>query len=501
MKMLKGLAANAAFAVQAQSNETKTVEAVFYAARYDFWCFVELMFPVLHPGKKLIFASYLELLATVLMSVEQGNLRRVLLNLPPRHMKSMLTSVLYPAWILGRNPSAKFICISYSDDLAHNLSTLTRSVLRSALYCKVFPQTRLQKSAEDHIRTTQGGYRYATAVGSTITGFGADVIIVDDPLQPEDATSESAKMHFRSWLNSSVMTRFNNPSTGALILVMHRLSFDDPSADMTPLADFELCLPLVAEVEEIYEFNDKVIHARKVGEALNPTLYSAADIEKLRQATPPHIFAAQYQQRPTTGGGGMYNVASWPRYDALPPFELYLQSWDIGATVSGNASVCTTWGLRKNAQGRDAVYLTDVKRLKRELPEVVAAIKAADQQYKPGMIAMDERGVGLGAYQALRREGFNHLYGATLTADIVEYEGPPVSRPSVSKIDRFGQAILAISDQRVLIPKHAPWLESFLAEVAGFPNIPDKDQVDSMTQIVGNLERVIYLARHHHARR
>ena len=106
----------------------------------------------------------------------------------------------------------------------------------------------------------------------------------------------------------------------------------------------------------------------------------------------------------------------------------------------------------------------------------------------------------MGVCQMLWREGFEHLYGSTATADALEREGLPGLRPSVSKIDRFGKAILEISDQRVLIPTQATWLEVFLAEVAGFPNIPDKDQVDSMTQIAGNLDRVIYLARFHKGR-
>jgi hypothetical protein len=107
----------------------------------------------------------------------QRRYRNVVINLPPRHMKSALASVLYPAWRLGCDPAVKFICISYGDDLAHDLSAQTRKIMRSPLYKQFFPSTVLDKSAVDHIRTTMGGYRYATAVGSDITGFGADEII------------------------------------------------------------------------------------------------------------------------------------------------------------------------------------------------------------------------------------------------------------------------------------------------------------------------------------
>ena len=216
-------------------------------ARADFWCFVEWMFSVLYPGQQLVYAPYLELIATTLMRVEQGLKRNVIINLPPRHMKSALVSVLYTAWRLGRDPTTKFICISYGDDLAHDLSSQTRKVMRSELYRRIFPKAVLDKSAVDHIRTTQGGYRYATAVGSDITGFGADEIIIDDPVQPEDVHSERVMQKVRDWVESSVRTRFNDPSKGAMILVMHRLAPDDLSGTLEPYADFVLKLPLIAE--------------------------------------------------------------------------------------------------------------------------------------------------------------------------------------------------------------------------------------------------------------
>jgi predicted phage terminase large subunit-like protein len=138
------------------------IQALIGFARADLWCFVELMFEVLFPRTKLVYAPYLELIATLLMRVEQGKWRNLIINLPPRHMKSALASILYPAWRLGRDPTIKFICISYGDDLAHELSSLTRKIMRSELYRRIFPNTILDKSAVDHIRTTQGGYRYAT---------------------------------------------------------------------------------------------------------------------------------------------------------------------------------------------------------------------------------------------------------------------------------------------------------------------------------------------------
>jgi hypothetical protein len=279
-------------------------EALTAFARRDFWCFVELMFPVLYPGQVLVYAGYLEVIATLLMRVGQGKYRNVVINLPPRHMKSALASILYPAWRLGCDPTVKFICISYGDDLAHDLSAQTRKIMRSPFYKKIFPGAVLDKSAVDYIRTTMGGYRYATAVGSDITGFGADEIIIDDPVQPEDALSERVKQQLRDWVNSSVYTRFNDPSKGALVLVMHRLAPDDLAATIESYADRVLKLPLIAEEVEHYAYQDRTIMRREPGEPLNPSRLSVAEIEALKARIAPHVFASQYQQRPATGGTG-----------------------------------------------------------------------------------------------------------------------------------------------------------------------------------------------------
>ena len=264
--------------------------ALITFARLDFWCFVELMFPVLYPGQELVYAGYLELIATLLMGVAKRKYRNVVINLPPRHMKSALASILYPAWRLGCDPTVKFICISYGDDLAHDLSAQTRKIMRSPLYKHIFPRTVLDKTAMDYIRTTKGGYRYATAVGSDITGFGADEIIIDDPVQPEDALSERVKHQLRDWVNSSVYTRFNDPSKSALVLVMHRLAPDDLSGTIEPYADFVLKLPLIAEeTEKTYTYWDKTIMCREPGEPLNPSRLGVAEIEALKARIAPHV--------------------------------------------------------------------------------------------------------------------------------------------------------------------------------------------------------------------
>ncbi len=474
-----------------------SLEELIPLARVDFWCFVELSFPVLHPGQRIDFAPYLEVLAQSMMRVEQGRYRRLVINLPPRHMKSLIVSILYVAWRLGRNPTAKFITISYGDDLAHDHAAITRKLMQSPLYGRIFPGTVLVQKAVDYVRTTKGGYRYATSVGSDITGFGADEIIIDDPLQPDEAASEHAKEKIRSWVQSSVLTRFNDPRKGALILVMHRLAPDDLSATMQKEADFVLRLPLVAEVERPFKINNRLVMRRFPGDILNPARMNEQDVEKLKASLPRHVWDSQYQQRPSAGGSGMLSIGAFRRFDLSKPpaFELIMHSWDIGATTSGNPSVCTKWGLRHGKDDRDALYLFDVVRLRLEVPEVLSAIKAADRRDKPALIVMDERGVGMGLYQTLLRDGYRNLAPSTATKDAIDRSGYAPTRPSASKIERFAKASLYIADGKVLLPLEAPWLEAFLYEVAAFPNIADDDQVDSMTQIVANFDIAVRNAR------
>lgn len=158
-----------------------TIDDLIPFARADFGVFVALVFPVLHGGKNMVPASYVNLIVEALMRTTTGGRRRLIFNLPPGYMKSTLITVLYTAWRLGVNPSEKIICISYGDDLSHELSRKTRQVMQSPVYRKIFPGTALNKKAEDAITTTKDGQRYATAVGSDIAGFRADLIIMDDP--------------------------------------------------------------------------------------------------------------------------------------------------------------------------------------------------------------------------------------------------------------------------------------------------------------------------------
>lgn len=161
--------------------------------RSDFGIFLVGCFAILYPGQQLEMAEYIELMASGLADVARGRKRRLVINVPPRHLKSMIGSIAFSAWCLGRDPTAQIMCVSYAQDLALKLARDTRTIMMSEWYRKLFPKTRLasQRPALEELITTQGGYRLANSVHGSVTGRGAGIIIIDDPLKPDEAMSDS----------------------------------------------------------------------------------------------------------------------------------------------------------------------------------------------------------------------------------------------------------------------------------------------------------------------
>jgi phage terminase large subunit-like protein len=474
-------------AVASMANQKLHVEDLYASARCDFGIFFELAFPTLHPGKTLVHAAYLDVLVALMEGCASGRNPRVIVNLPPGYMKSMLISIMYVAWRLGVDPTVKFVCISYGDDLAHKHSASTRKLMQSPVYRAIFPGTVLDKKAENWLSTTKGGHRYATAVGSDITGFRATEIIVDDPIEPEEGSSELAKEKLRSWISSSVLTRFEDNAKNVFILVMHRVAPDDLAGTLQAQDGyFTLSLPLVAEEEEMFRSRGHTIMTRQPGELLHPGRMTPEELERLKREISPHAYASQYQQRPVFGGSGMCSIDRLERYDIPPKFELIIHSWDIGATIEGNPSVCTKWGVTKVA-GRDIFHLIDVVRLKLELPDVRAAIKAHDKLDKPDLIVIDHRGAGIGVEQDLRKAGYCHLYAASKDGTSND-----------SKIYRFGRALLYMYDGVVKYPVSAPFLDDVLYALTTFPGLKEFDLIDSITQLVAYPENALMFARQKH---
>src|SRR6516164_10401 len=191
--------------------------------RNDFALFAARCFHELNPQTELAMSWHLEFIAAKLTAVCQGKIRRLIINLPPRHLKSLMASIAFPAWCLGHDPSAQILCVSYGQDLADKFARDCRSIMASGWYRQIFP-TRLAapRQAAQELITTRQGYRLATSTGGVLTGRGADIILIDDPLKPEEALSEAQRKAANEWYDHTVYSRLNDKRQGAIVIIMQR---------------------------------------------------------------------------------------------------------------------------------------------------------------------------------------------------------------------------------------------------------------------------------------
>jgi len=197
--------------------------------RSDFVAFVEKGFRELNPETAYLHNWHIEVIAEALEQCRIGKLHRLIINVPPRSLKSHMTSVSFVAWLLGHNPAAQVIGASYAQDLADKLAADCRSLVATDWYQSLFPATRLamRRPAVSDFMTTERGFRLATSVGGVLTGRGADFIIIDDPLKPDEALSETQRKAVNDWYDHTLISRLNSKRDGCIILIMQRLHEDD----------------------------------------------------------------------------------------------------------------------------------------------------------------------------------------------------------------------------------------------------------------------------------
>jgi len=309
--------------------------------RTNFIAFVEKVFATLSPGQTFVPEWYIEALAYQLERMRRGEIRRLIINMPPRSLKSIVISVALPAFLLGHDPTLRIICVSYSADLAKKLSNDFRAIIESSWYRAAFPGTRIgpYKNSETEIEFTQRGFRLATSVGGTLTGRGGDLIIVDDPLKPDDAFSDLKRSEVNHFFTNTLLSRLDDKRTGAIVVVMQRLHVDDLTGFLLSSSDeWEvLSLPAIAEIDERIRLLGGRIHLRKAGEALSER-EPLEVLNNLKRAMGGDAFSAQYQQAPVPPGGAMVKRVWIKRYTELPPASerlRILQSWDT-ASVGGS---------------------------------------------------------------------------------------------------------------------------------------------------------------------
>jgi predicted phage terminase large subunit-like protein len=439
--------------------------------REHFACFVAKAFLTVDSGQRFSWNWHIAAIAWHLQAVAQGRIKRLLITVPPRHLKSICASVALPPWMLGHDPTCNIICASYAQDFSVKLHNHCRSVMNAPWYRAAFPRTRLsaRKNTEGEFETTLGGGRLATSVEGVLTGRGGNLIIIDDPIKPRDAASDTMRERVNEWYRSTVFSRLNERKAGAIIVVMQRLHVDDLAGHLLEQGDWtHLNLPAIAEVEERIQIGPGRYHPRRVGDLLHPERESRQELDELKRTLGTAAFSAQYQQRPVPLGGGLIRWDWFRCYEAEPERERsdeVVQSWDTASKAGqlNDYSVCTTWLVRDKAY-----HLIDLHRERLEFPALKRRVRELADLHRPDAILIEDKGSGTQLIQDL------------------EWDGQPCIgiTPEGDKVVRAHAQTARIEAGQVRLPASAPWLDDFKHEVLGFPNGRHDDQVDSMVQFL-----------------
>jgi predicted phage terminase large subunit-like protein len=440
--------------------------------RRDFVAFNVRAHAEIAAQTKLSHNWHLEVMAAKLEEVRRGRCRRLIVNLPPRHLKSHTVSVAFVAWCLGHDPAKQIMCVSYAQDLSDKLARDCRSLMLSQFYRFVFA-TRLspERQALSDFLTGQGGGRFSTSVAGVLTGRGADMIVIDDPLKADEAGSPARRGAVNEWFDNTLYSRLNDKENGQIIIVMQRLHEDDLAGHVLEQGGWDvLKFPAIAEEDErtmIATPYGPRSFARKKDEPLHGSRESHAMLEGLRARLGTTAFAAQYQQAPSPPEGLLVKAAWFPRYtpDQLPrDFDAKILSCDTANKVSefSDYTVCTIWGTYD-----DDIYLLHVLRKRMEFPELKRTIKELATAHRTTNILIEDRASGTQLIQELRHDNLVGVKGIT---------------PPGDKQMRLAAQTPTMEAGRVHLPVAAPWLDDYLHELTTFPNAKHDDQVDSTSQ-------------------
>lgn len=442
----------------------------------DFSAFIFWAFAYLYPGQTIKANWHVALLADRCVQVMEGRTKRLVVCAPPRHLKSFITTICFPAFILGRDPSAKVINISYAQDLAEGFAHQCRKLMESEQYKRSFPRTRIdpKRCTKRDIGTTRNGHRMATSVHGKLTGLGGEFLIIDDPMKADDAFSDTVREAVNLWFDSTLSSRLDNPKTGRILVVAQRLHVDDLAGRLMERGGWEkLILPLVAYENQTFAMGDIIMH-REAGHILHEAHFGEEEVEHLRATISSALFEAQWNQRPVPSGGYLFKL-EWLNHIEEPHlhFDYIVQSWDTALATheTNDYTVCATFGLR----GKE-IHLIDVHRVRISFTEQVKLLPNLREKWNADLVIVEASHGGLALYDSVRHS----------------YPSPPLwlkhYSPKLSKVERAEWQTPKLEQGRFWIPKHAEWRPAFERELMEFPKGKHDDQVDAVTQFLAALD-------------
>ena len=426
----------------------------------------------LHYVKKMwpgfIAGRHHKLMADKFERIAKGELRRVIINMPPRHTKSEFASYLLPSWFLGRSPDKKVIQTSHTAELAVGFGRKVRNLVGSDVYKDVFPNVGLQADSKAAGRwsTNHGGEYFAIGVGGAVTGKGADLLIIDDPHSEQEAklamTDPSIFDSVYEWYTSGPRQRLQ--PGGSIVIVMTRWSTKDLTGRI---------LKSSIEDEKVNEWEIIELPALlPSGNPLWPEFWPMDELEALKAELPVSKWNAQYQQKPTSEEGAIIKREWWKMWEAErpPSCEFIIQSWDTAFTKNNRSdySACTTWGVFHPDEGPDAhVILLDAFKERMEFPELKRKAFEMWKDWEPDAFVVEAKAAGAPLIYELRQMG------------IPVQEFTP-SRGN-DKVVRVNAVSDLFSSGKVWAPRKR-WAEEVMEEIAGFPYSDNDDLTDSTTQ-------------------
>jgi predicted phage terminase large subunit-like protein len=442
--------------------------------RNDLPSFIEKTFHHVAPNQSFVRNWHIEAIAWRLHQCLTGEVRRLIITMPPRQLKSISASVAFPAFALGRDPTKRIVCVSYSSELASKHTRDCRAVMESPFYRRLFP-TRLsrEKNTEFEFLTTERGYRLSTSVGGTLTGRGGNLIIIDDPMKPEEAMSEIKRRSVSEWYENTLYSRLDDKKNDVIILIMQRLHMDDLVGHVLAKEDWvRLNLPAISDIDEEIPIGPTKTYFRKAGEALHEKREPLEVLEAIKRTVGSFVFSSQYQQTPIPPEGELFKM-SWFRFYVTEPAraanDQIVQSWDTASKPGelNDYSVCTTWLIK----GKD-YYLLDVFREKLIFPDLKRAIYKQAQRFRATSILIEDKASGMALIQDLQQDRS------------AEIPAPIEIEPEGDKLTRAAAQSSVIEAGQVHIPQQADWLGDLRNEILQFPNGRYDDQVDSITQFL-----------------
>ena len=444
-------------------------------AQKNFLDFVKEVWP------EFIAGRHHKIIAKKFEQIRDGTLKRLIINMPPRHTKSEFGSYLLPAWLMGQRPSLKIIQATHTAELAQRFGRKVRNLMDLAPYKGVFPDVELKADSKAAGRwdTNAGGEYFAAGVGGAMTGRGADLLIIDDPHSEQDAYSEVALENCWEWYLGGPRSRLQ--PGGAVVLIMTRWS----TKDLTGRLLNAMGKDVKGDKWEVVEFPAIFDQGEPNERPLWPEYWKLEELQAVRASISVPKWQAMYQQNPTADEGAIIPRDWWRVWDkdTVPPLEYIIQSYDTAFSKKETAdySAITTWGVFYPVEGESAhIMLLDYKKGRWDFPELKRKAYEEHKYWEPDTILIEAKATGTPLTQELRRMGI----------PVVNYT-PSRGQDKVSRV----HSVSPLFEAGFVWCPETTWAEELIEEVAAFPLGEHDDAVDSMTQALmrfrqGNFIRI-----------